>query len=469
MTYRSDTSSWLFLTVADAAGIIGYKRLDAPPVPMGVEATYTGAGAVGAGEVLIKTWVSDALGLTSLDAGIWTFTLYASVDTATDLTQIVIRVYKRTSAGVETELFNVTSAEINDAVAALQTVTYSFEGANIAITDRLVIKFFHKTDGVTSHITMLYLEGAVNQSRVNVSFPVRVGDGDMAKALYDPTGAGVFGGGASALDDLTDVTITTPANGEVLIYDGSEWVNDIIHEATPGGIAIGAKVYNSAEITILNESNPSTILTFDTVVVDSGGFYDGAHPERLTIPADGWYALFGAFMYYANATGQREIFFKMNAAQTTIAVTLVDATANSLRTRMAIAAAHYFAAGNYITMGAWQNSGGDLNIYGNSIQSPSFSVVAISAPPFALDADTGALFGFTGNELTLDTQAANLVWAGPASGADAKPTFRALVAEDIAGLVTTEAAAGEILIQDGSSAPPVMLTNEAQDDFLYEG
>lgn len=27
---------------------------------------------------------------------------------------------------------------------------------------------------------------------------------------------------------------------------------------------------------------------------------------------------------------------------------------------------------------------------------------------------------------------------------------------------------GEILIQDGSSAPPVMLTNEAEDDFLYE-
>lgn len=26
---------------------------------------------------------------------------------------------------------------------------------------------------------------------------------------------------------------------------------------------------------------------------------------------------------------------------------------------------------------------------------------------------------------------------------------------------------GEVLVMDGSSAPPVMLTNEAQDDFLY--
>jgi hypothetical protein len=31
--------------------------------------------------------------------------------------------------------------------------------------------------------------------------------------------------GASALDDLTDVTITTPATGEVLSYNGSAWVN----------------------------------------------------------------------------------------------------------------------------------------------------------------------------------------------------------------------------------------------------
>lgn len=33
-------------------------------------------------------------------------------------------------------------------------------------------------------------------------------------------------GGASALDDLSDVVITSPSSGEVLTYNGSEWVND---------------------------------------------------------------------------------------------------------------------------------------------------------------------------------------------------------------------------------------------------
>lgn len=32
-------------------------------------------------------------------------------------------------------------------------------------------------------------------------------------------------GGAVKLDDMTDVTLTTPASGQVLKYDGSKWVN----------------------------------------------------------------------------------------------------------------------------------------------------------------------------------------------------------------------------------------------------
>jgi hypothetical protein len=37
---------------------------------------------------------------------------------------------------------------------------------------------------------------------------------------------GAGGGGATALDDLTDVTITTPATGAVLKYNGSAWIDD---------------------------------------------------------------------------------------------------------------------------------------------------------------------------------------------------------------------------------------------------
>ncbi len=48
-----------------------------------------------------------------------------------------------------------------------------------------------------------------------------------------------------------------------------------------------------------------------------------------------------------------------------------------------------------------------------------------------LAASADALLGLTGQELSLDTQEANKVLAGPASGADAAPTFRTLVMADL--------------------------------------
>lgn len=56
---------------------------------------------------------------------------------------------------------------------------------------------------------------------------------------------------------------------------------------------------------------------------------------------------------------------------------------------------------------------------------------------FTLNADTEALFTMLGQQMILDNQAANTVFAGPTTGADADPTFRALVADDIPDLSAT--------------------------------
>jgi hypothetical protein len=57
--------------------------------------------------------------------------------------------------------------------------------------------------------------------------------------------------------------------------------------------------------------------------------------------------------------------------------------------------------------------------------------VNTDAPNVTLNAAADTVLGLTGQQLTLDTQTANLVWAGPGTGAAATPTFRALVAADI--------------------------------------
>jgi hypothetical protein len=42
------------------------------------------------------------------------------------------------------------------------------------------------------------------------------------------------------------------------------------------------------------------------------------------------------------------------------------------------------------------------------------------------------------------------------------------IADEVAAIEVSEGGSGgEILVADGMSAPPVMLTNEAEDDFLY--
>lgn len=60
----------------------------------------------------------------------------------------------------------------------------------------------------------------------------RLGSGTADSSTYlrgDGAWATVSGGaGASAINDLSDVTITTPASGQALIYNGSSWVNQTV-------------------------------------------------------------------------------------------------------------------------------------------------------------------------------------------------------------------------------------------------
>jgi hypothetical protein len=78
------------------------------------------------------------------------------------------------------------------------------------------------------------------------------------------------GGGSTTLDGLTDVTITSPADGHVLTYDGSGWVN----EAPSGGGAGGLGVYGNGADGDLTISSGTTTLAgdayYNNLTVDAG-------------------------------------------------------------------------------------------------------------------------------------------------------------------------------------------------------
>lgn len=87
--------------------------------------------------------------------------------------------------------------------------------------------------------------------------------GIVIKKIYGITG---LGGGASALDDLIDVKITSPTNGQVLQYDGtnSKWVN-----TTPSGGGITRETIWTGAVKAVNDSGTlnKAISNYDYILV----------------------------------------------------------------------------------------------------------------------------------------------------------------------------------------------------------
>jgi len=94
------------------------------------------------------------------------------------------------------------------------------------------------------------------------------------------------GGGAAALDDLSDVTITAPSTGQVLKYNGSAWINDT--DATGGG--------GSVTITGTPSDNQLAVWTGSSAIEGDAALSFNTATDQLTIGAgsvtrDGAHAL----------------------------------------------------------------------------------------------------------------------------------------------------------------------------------
>ena len=119
---------------------------------------------------------------------------------------------------------------------------------------------------------------------VNISSPA---DGQILK--YDGTSSKWIngtggGGGASALDDLTDVDITTPTDGQTLVYDSanSKWIN-------------GAGGGGSAKQTAVTQAQYNALVQAGTVDPTMEYFITDGIPAQSKIPdaptTDGTYHL----------------------------------------------------------------------------------------------------------------------------------------------------------------------------------
>ena len=85
---------------------------------------------------------------------------------------------------------------------------------------------------------------------------------------------GSSGVGVSNLDDLADVTITTPSSGQVLKYNGTGWINDAAGTGSGSSVNYFVKTYNYQGILRTNTSTERLIIhdtaTLETIKIALG-------------------------------------------------------------------------------------------------------------------------------------------------------------------------------------------------------
>lgn len=166
----------------------------------------------------------------------------------------------------------------------------------------------------------------------------------------------ISGGGTLALGGYT---LTVPATGTAALKEGFS----------------GARVYNSANISIPN--NSSTALTFNSERYDNANYHStSSNTSRLTAPSDGLYIISAHVYFQANATGFRQLSININGTAVALEVRTA-VTVASTATIMTITTQTRMTAGQYAEVAVQQTSGGDLNVIASSSFSPEFMIARV--------------------------------------------------------------------------------------------
>lgn len=136
----------------------------------------------------------------------------------------------------------------------------------------------------------------------------------------------------------------------------------------------GARVYNSENLTIPH--NTLTNLTFNSERFDTDSYHStDSNAERLTVPVAGTYLILGNVRFANNATGVRQLTVILNNSDI-IAFDREDASTVAV-TYVTLSTIYELAAGDYVTLRVFQNSGGNLDVDAQASYSPEFMIARL--------------------------------------------------------------------------------------------
>ena len=146
-----------------ASGTAGYQTLS--PAPMSGPEEQDSV-TLSSGTTLIESYISGTLNRTRIDAGVWEFDTYASVDYGTATSSVMVEVYTRSIGGLETQLFTVNTGNL--AVPASLVITQTVQGSYaISPNDKVVAKYYGITDSATPLTISIYHNGTDHYSHIH--------------------------------------------------------------------------------------------------------------------------------------------------------------------------------------------------------------------------------------------------------------------------------------------------------------
>lgn len=147
-----------------------------------------------------------------------------------------------------------------------------------------------------------------------------------------------------------------------------------VTQAGSAGSDISARVYNSAAITISNATD--TALTFNSERFDTDTIHSTvSNTGHLTATTAGVYVISATIEFAANATGQRTAWLRLNGATLIASLTFTAGAADGHA--IAITTIYKLAATDYVEIGVYQDSGGNLDVISGANKSPEFAMAKI--------------------------------------------------------------------------------------------
>lgn len=157
----------LFLSTTGGT-LMGYEYLSKFPTQI---TEVQESVVVNNNQTLIHEYATNQLNRTVIDAGIWEFNTFASVDIpSTGLTQIIISAFLLSTGGSETFLFSSATENITTTAATLYTFSLVEPQYSCTTTDYLVVKYSAATTNNFNTTVTLYHGGSLNYSHIHTPF-----------------------------------------------------------------------------------------------------------------------------------------------------------------------------------------------------------------------------------------------------------------------------------------------------------